>query len=207
MLEELITWTPQEGFQGVLRRVGLQDVIQMECLGRNSSILEIHNQQLRGRIYIEDGQNYSRPSRRPGRRKRLLQLLALPSGEFQLHPFEPPPKRTIEGQWEFLLMEAARVRDETGSQAPATSRPPNRSRYPMSNPPPRRPIWQCSVEETLICSGQGEPFTSGNARTHLPGWHSCKTWRNRRRSSANWCRWEILTGWKFNSPAAGRWRR
>src|SRR5882757_8516004 len=36
MLEELVTWKQQEGFQGMLRQVGLQDVIQMECLGRNS---------------------------------------------------------------------------------------------------------------------------------------------------------------------------
>ena len=37
MLDELVAWAPQQGFQGMLRRVGLQDVIQMECLGRNSS--------------------------------------------------------------------------------------------------------------------------------------------------------------------------
>ncbi len=57
MLDELVTWKQQAGFQGMLRQVGLQDVIQMECLGRNSSILEIHNRQLAGRIYIEDGRN------------------------------------------------------------------------------------------------------------------------------------------------------
>ena len=97
MLEELITWKPQEGFQGVLRRVGLQDVIQMECLGRNSSILEIHNQQLRGRIYIEDGRIIHAQAGDTAGEDAFYNLLALPSGEFQLHPFEPPPKRTIEG--------------------------------------------------------------------------------------------------------------
>src|ERR1700739_693520 len=56
MLGELLQWAPHEGFQGLLRKVGLQDVIQMECLARNSSILEIYNQSVLGRIYIEDGQ-------------------------------------------------------------------------------------------------------------------------------------------------------
>jgi CheY-like chemotaxis protein len=159
MLEELITWTPREGFQGVLRRVGLQDVIQMECLGRNSSILEIHNQQLRGRVYIEDGRIVHAQAGDAVGENAFYNLLSLPSGEFQLHPFEPPPKRSIEGQWEFLLMEAARVRDETmASQTPATG--------PVSEPGPAPGVKASTpasnlaarVEETLICSGQGDPL-------------------------------------------------
>jgi HEAT repeat protein/CheY-like chemotaxis protein len=118
MLEELITWTPQEGFQGVLRRVGLQDVIQMECLGRTSSVLEIHNQQLAGRIYIEEGRIIHAEAGELAGENAFYQLLALPGGEFQLHPFESPPQRTVEAQWEFLLMEAARARDEMAAQTP-----------------------------------------------------------------------------------------
>jgi len=119
MLDELITWTPQEGFQGVLRRVGLQDVIQMECLGRNSSILEAHNDRVRGRIYIENGSIIHAAAGDETGERALQQLLALAGGTFELLPFEPPPQRTIEGQWEFLLMEAARVRDEAAAQTVA----------------------------------------------------------------------------------------
>ncbi|MGO9585610.1 MAG: HEAT repeat domain-containing protein [Limisphaerales bacterium] len=116
MLDELITWTPREGFQGLLRRVGLQDVIQMECLGRNSSILEVQDQQMRGRIYIENGSIIHAAAGNEAGQPALQHLLALAGGSFELLPFEPPPQRTIEGQWEFLLMEAARLRDETASQ-------------------------------------------------------------------------------------------
>jgi CheY-like chemotaxis protein len=159
MLEELITWTPREGFQGVLRRVGLQDVIQMECLGRNSSILEIHNQQLRGRVYIEDGRIIHAQAGDLVGENAFYQLLSLPSGEFQLHPFELPPKRSIDGQWEFLLMESARVRDETIAAQASAAGP--------ASPPGLAPAIQTStpatdlaaqVEETLICSGRGEPL-------------------------------------------------
>ena len=116
MLDELITWTPHEGFQGLLRRVGLQDVIQMECLGRNSSILEISNPQVRGRIYIENGSIIHGMVGPETGERALHQLLALAGGSFELLPFEAPPQRTIEGQWESLLMEAARVRDEAAAQ-------------------------------------------------------------------------------------------
>ena len=117
MLDELITWQPREGFEGVLRRVGLQDVIQMECLGRNSSILEIYNDQMRGRIYIENGGLIHAMVGGETGERALQQLLALAGGSFELLPFERPAQRTIEGQWEFLLMEAARVRDEMASQS------------------------------------------------------------------------------------------
>src|SRR5207244_2939216 len=40
-LNELVRLQPEEGFRGVLRRVGLQDVLQMECLARSSSVLEV----------------------------------------------------------------------------------------------------------------------------------------------------------------------
>jgi CheY-like chemotaxis protein len=156
MLEELITWTPQEGFQGMLRRVSLPDVIQMECLGRNSSILEIHNLQLRGRVYIEDGRIIHAQAGATEGEAAFYQLLALPSGEFQLQPFESPPKYTIEGQWEFLLMEAARMRDEMAAGMPATGTVAGPAAVVES--PAATPGTGAEVEETLICSGQGEPF-------------------------------------------------
>jgi CheY-like chemotaxis protein len=154
MLGELIAWTPREGFHGVLRRVGLSDVIQMECLGRSSSILEVHNQQVRGRIYIEDGKIVHAVVGDETGQVAFQKILALSSGEFHLQPFESPPKRTLEGQWEFLLMEAARVRDEVAAQ-PSAREPDEKLPFATvagvsaaSELPPR-------VTETLICSGQG----------------------------------------------------
>jgi len=36
----------------------------------------------------------------------------LSGGEFRLKPFKPPAQRTVEQPWEYMLMEAARCRDE-----------------------------------------------------------------------------------------------
>jgi CheY-like chemotaxis protein len=149
MLDDLISWAPQQGFQGMLRRVGLQDVIQMECLGRNSSVLEVHNEQMIGRIYIEDGSIIHASCANLTGEVALQKLLSLSGGSFELVPFEKPAERTIEGQWESLLMEAARVRDETAAQAPAEP-------VPEPKTPSLAGATSLRVVETLICSGQGE---------------------------------------------------
>ena len=156
VLHELLGWTPQEGFQGVLRQVGLYDVIQMECLGRNSSILEIHNQQMHGRIYIEDGRIVHATAGDTVGQAAFQKLLSLPSGKFQMQPFEPPSEHTIEGQWEFLLMDAARVHDETVSQVVTTKTAAKPELLPAAKTSMAVSGFPVRVAETLICSGQGD---------------------------------------------------
>lgn len=152
MLDDLMSYTPQQGFQGVLRRVGLQDVIQMECLGRNSSVLEVHNEHVLGRIYIENGNIIHAAGGELTGERALHRLLALPGGSFELVPFEAPPEITISGPWEFLLMEAARVRDESASRAAAGEPEVD----PVTLAAPTVPAVQ--VVETLICTGLGKPL-------------------------------------------------
>lgn len=148
MLDELVTWKQQPGFQGMLRRVGLPDVIQMECLGRNSSILEVQNRQLSGRIYIEDGWIIHAVAGEATGEAAFQKLLSLAGGGFQLQPFEPPQQRTIEGQWEFLLMEAARVHDESPPAPAIEPEPPSVAETQAAT-------FSVRVAETLICSGDG----------------------------------------------------
>jgi CheY-like chemotaxis protein len=150
MLDELMTWKPREGFQGMLRKVGLQDVIQMECLGRNSCVLEISNPQVSGRLYIEEGNLIHAILGNLTGEKALQRLLSLAGGAFQLLPFEPPSQRTISGPWEFLLMEAARVRDESAQDAA------NGTETGDGTSPDAEPDSHTMVVETLISSEQGE---------------------------------------------------
>ena len=111
-LNTLADALPQEGFRGVMRRVGLQEVLQMECLGRKSSILEVFTGKVRGRIFICDGAIVHAESGALLGEVALYGLLALRDGEFNFQPFAEPPRRTIAGHWESLLMEAARLSDE-----------------------------------------------------------------------------------------------
>src|SRR6266568_5448346 len=111
-LKELVRLQPEEGFRGVLRRVGLQDVLQMECLARSSSVLEISTSQARGSVFVQDGQIIHAQVGELVGQEAFYHLMALAGGNFNLKPFTEPPARTMSGSWEFLLMEAARMRDE-----------------------------------------------------------------------------------------------
>jgi hypothetical protein len=111
MLHDLVSWN-REGFTGALRQVNLQEIIQVECNGRHSSILEIRNPELRGQIYIEAGAVTHAAVGELTGEPAFTRLLSLRGGEFQLKPFKAPPQRTIDTRWEFLLMDAARASDE-----------------------------------------------------------------------------------------------
>jgi CheY-like chemotaxis protein len=165
-LDGLMQMHPEEGFRGVLRKVSLQDLIQMECLSRNSSVLEITASGRRGRIFVENGQIIHAEDGRLAGIGVFNKLLSLAGGSFQVKPFTAPPARSISGSWEFLLMEAAQKRDEAqGDQetaAPAEAPAEAVAALHEDSAPgeldaPRsagtsRP----KIEEVMICSLQGE---------------------------------------------------
>jgi CheY-like chemotaxis protein len=159
-LNELANLQPKQGFSGILRQAGLQDIIQMECIARNSSILQITNGNIRGRIYIEKGKIIHAEQANTTGETAFNHLLSQPGGEFKLLPYAPPSATTIDGQWEFLVMEAARLRDEASQN---TETPPAES---LSEPVPETitslpeedfPAGiQTKVQEFVIASNQGE---------------------------------------------------
>ncbi len=182
-LNELASLEPQEGFRGVLRQVGLPDLIQMECLKRNSSVLEVANGRVRGRIYLEQGAVVHAELGAVKGEAAFNNLLCLRGGKFNLKAFEPPPERSVEGQWEFLLMEAARMRDElaeftnesveaspkaamasaTTPAAEAVEDADNVIEWPgnASSPgnmaaEPAVPEVTTRIDEMVVCSGQSE---------------------------------------------------
>ena len=144
LLNDLMSWAHREGFSGALRQVGMQEVIQMECIGRHSSILEIRNRELRGRIYIEAGAvTHAAVGTLVGEHA-FYRLLSMKGGEFHVKPFKAPPQRTIQERWEFLLMEAARVCDEETvlirkKPAETTAKPSTPGPAPAENTPATPP--------------------------------------------------------------------
>ena len=151
---ENIAATPTEGFRGMLRQVGLPDVLQMECLNRKSSVLEVTASSDAGRIYIEDGSIIHAESHTQLGEQALFQLLSLSGGEFQLKPFAKPPRQTIDGHWESLLMESARLHDEAASNNPVMEP----AAAPAEAEPESAPVPLDSrkIEEIVLCSATGE---------------------------------------------------
>jgi CheY-like chemotaxis protein len=173
-LRELARQKPvSSGFRGVLRQVSLEDVIQMECLNRNSSILEVTTGNWQGRIFIKDGVILHAEAGNRNGESALNKILSLKGGEFNLKPFTDPPRQSIDGPWEFLLMEAARVRDEgRGKEAEEPPAPePEAPALPVPAPPVRasdmvppptavlpplgasRPV---RIDEMVVCTAKGE---------------------------------------------------
>jgi CheY-like chemotaxis protein len=127
LLNDMLAWSHRDGFSGALRQVGLQDVVQMECVGGHSSVLEIRNTEMRGQIFIEAGAITHAAVGSLVGRNAFYRLLSLKGGEFQVKSFTPPPQRTIDDRWELLLMDAARLCDEETvmlSKSQITQAPP-----------------------------------------------------------------------------------
>jgi CheY-like chemotaxis protein len=158
-LDSLAGAAPQTGFRGLMQRVGLEDLLQMECLARKSSILVVSTGNRRGEIYICKGEIIHAQSGRLQGEMALYGLLALPGGEFTFQPFAEPARRTISGQYQFLLMEAARLRDEAVSHSAQEPGSPGRAAdfgatsIETQTPTEARGV---RIEEVLLCSSAKE---------------------------------------------------
>ena len=146
---ELLGWAAPEDFQGVLRSVGLPDLVQMECMAANSSIIELYGEQSLGRIYIKDGQVIHAVCGEISGEGALHKMLALTGGTFELHEFELPPERTINRTWEFLLAGAKRQRELLNLRA-KTGVTSSAGAETISGEPASQ------VSELLICSDDGK---------------------------------------------------
>ena len=140
----------------------------MECLSRNSSVLEVQTRQAQGAIYIEGGQIiHAEVGDRSGE-EAFNYLMALAGGEFNLRPFTQPRTHSISAQWEFLLMEAARKRDENGEASEpepspsATLAPPSdpfavpRTQFITRAADPKPEEYRPEIAEFLILSSQAD---------------------------------------------------
>ena len=155
-LDALAGVSSQSGFRGLMQQVELQDVLQMECLNRKSSVLAISTGDREGQVYICEGEIIHAQLGRLQGEMALYGLLALPGGRFTLQPFAEPARRTISGQYQFLLMEAARLRDESGSESgakPGMDRSADFGAVSGTAPIEARGV---RIEEVLLSSSAGE---------------------------------------------------
>jgi hypothetical protein len=116
-------------------------------------VLEISNARAAGKIFIETGQIVHAEVAEAAGEEAFNQLLALTGGQFNLKPYSEPPTRTITGQWEFLLMEAARKSDEAKEAIAAAP--------PVAPPIPTKPAAvsaevAAEVERIMAANKAGE---------------------------------------------------
>ncbi len=150
---DLLDWKSAPGVKGVLHGVPLADLVQMECVGGNSSIIELFNEQPLGRIYIEQGLIVHAVCGDKSGERAFNTLFTLTGGTFELLEYEIPSERTINRTWEYLLGEALRLREELNQRAEAGKTGATGAEDAAGGP-------YGEATEMLICSPEGEELYS-----------------------------------------------
>ena len=104
-----------DGFRGIQNK-SLMDIIQMECLSRNSTLLRLTRGPLVAKIWIQDGELIDAEVQGAHGETAFRKILYWKSGTFENMPAEPSHPRAIQKSVNALLLESAQSMDESGEQ-------------------------------------------------------------------------------------------
>ncbi len=138
----------------------LSDILHMCCLSGMDGDLQLIHDGSYGHIYLQGGQIVHAQAGLQKGEPALHFLLAFRQGSFEFLRNVASPEKTVEGQWEYLLLEAARLRDE---KVPAT--PPKSSHGSRLNGELSKLVKQCvglrGFKGAVVLSDVGE-FLAGS---------------------------------------------
>ncbi len=115
---------PEKDFNGYLEGITLVDIVQLACLERYESRLEVWGENFRGTIFFSGGEMVHAETGSLVGQEAFFEILCCQAGIFKFTP-EKTERQTIDVSWNFLLMEAARQVDEradTGKTDPGHQR-------------------------------------------------------------------------------------
>jgi CheY-like chemotaxis protein len=118
-LESLLGRDEDGGFRGIQSK-SLMDIIQMECLSRNSTVLRITRGPLVAKLWLQDGELIDAEAEGACGEVAFRRILAWKSGTFENLPPEPDRPRTINRPINALLLESAQTLDETANPSSET---------------------------------------------------------------------------------------
>lgn len=102
------------GFRGIQSK-SLMDIIQLECMSRNSTLLQIMRGPLVGKIWIRDGELVDAEVANARGEAAFHRILHWKSGSFETRPAETERERTIFKSVNALLLESAQALDESNN--------------------------------------------------------------------------------------------
>jgi len=103
---------PIQGFAGRLVGMKLEDVIQMFCYRKDSSLLLVYHGDASGTIYVDNGGIIHAECDSLTGVEAFYEIVGWESGEFLSQVILSVPPRTLFMDWQSLLMEGLRQRDE-----------------------------------------------------------------------------------------------
>lgn len=101
-----------DGFVGELKRIQLDNLIQLYCLSAETIAVKIQHGAHTGTVFLEDGEIIHAESGSRSGEDAFYAIMALQGGRIETSQAERAETRTITKNYQFLLMEAARLRDE-----------------------------------------------------------------------------------------------
>jgi CheY-like chemotaxis protein len=110
-LESLLGRDEQQLFRGVQNK-NLVDIIQLECISQNSTVLKITNGPFTGKIWIENGELIDAVAENLEGEPAFQKILSWKTGAFEYLAAEPGKERKIFKSYNALLLETAQAFDE-----------------------------------------------------------------------------------------------
>ena len=110
-LESLLGRDEQHLFRGVQNK-NLVDIIQLECISQNSTVLKITNGPFAGKIWIENGELIDAAAEDLEGEAAFQKILSWKTGAFEYLAAEPGKERNIFKSYNALLLETAQAFDE-----------------------------------------------------------------------------------------------
>lgn len=121
LLAEVLTTRPQEGesFSGTIHEIDLIEYVQLLLLSRRQTVLEVSGRDGRkAHLYIDKGNVCHAELDDLQGEEAFYRCLEFEGGTFATQSWRTPERDTIELSGDFLLMEAARMRDEKSLKVP-----------------------------------------------------------------------------------------
>ncbi len=102
----------QQGFSGRLVGIKLEDVVEMFCFRRETTLVSVTNGQTRGTIYVGDGGILHAVCDDLIGVEAFYEIVGWEHGDFVSQTTLSVPERTVFFDWQGLLMEGVRQKDE-----------------------------------------------------------------------------------------------
>ncbi len=123
LIRELSSQKQSLGFTGTLKIVRLDDLIQMCCLSGATITIQVTNKAQRGEIFIQEGEIIHAQCGKICGEEAFYTIMTWHNGGFETLDGVPDKAATINANYQYLLLEAARLSDESGKPSEAEDDP------------------------------------------------------------------------------------